>query len=140
MIETNWDRIILFLFGAYHFIVGVPSVLSFAWLRRVGAFFYRLKIPVHPDPQFEYVLKPLGVYALFVSILSFYVCLFEDPLSRKNYLLVCAFLLSSRGLCRLFYSALFLKAFGTTAIRNRANAYFTFIVATVFIGAYIWAF
>jgi hypothetical protein len=127
----------LYVFAGYHFLVGVPSVLSLAWLRRVGSFFYKLKIAEHPDPQFEYVLKPLGLYAVFVSLVTFMIAS-EAPLSlQRCYLLICAFLLIARGLCRLTYRDLFVRAFGTTPARNRGNAMLTFALGAWFIALYV---
>ncbi|CAN5430811.1 hypothetical protein BH10BDE1_BH10BDE1_05070 [soil metagenome] len=123
-------------FGTYHFLVGVPSVLSLRWLRKVGSFFYKLKISENPDPQFEYVLKPLGLYALFVSFVSFLMATEADPKLQRCYLLICAFLLIARGVCRLAYRQLFVRAFATSPGRNRANAFLTFALGAYFIALF----
>lgn len=126
----------LVFFGAYHLLVGGASVLSLSWLRNVGSYLYKLKISENPDPQFEYVLKPLGLYALFVSFVSFLIATEADPKLQRCYLLICAFLLISRGVCRLAYRKLFVRAFATTPSRNRANAFLTFALGAYFIALF----
>jgi hypothetical protein len=126
----------LYLFAGYHFLVGAPSVLSLSWLRKIGSLFYKLKIPEKPDPQFEYVLKPLGLYALFVSLVSFLIAREVDSDLQRYFLLICSALLIGRGLCRLSYESLFIRAFGTTAARNRGNALLTFVLGAWFIALF----
>lgn len=123
----------LFLFGFYHFAVGLPAIMSFSLLKKIGSLLYKLKIPTHPDPQFEYVLKPLGLYALTVSSISFLALFRWELTSQQDILKIFALLLFGRGLCRLYYSRLFLKAFGTTPARNKGNALLTFVIGSIFI-------
>ncbi len=123
----------LFLFGFYHLSVGLPSVLAFSSLRRIGFLLYKLKIPNQPDPQFEYVLKPLGLYALSISLICFFAVFRWQENEQQDLLRIFAALLLGRGACRIFYAPLFLKAFGTTPLRNMGNAILTFVVALTFI-------
>ena len=129
---------VLKIFALYHLCVGVAAVLSLGWIRKIGGFLYATMILENVDPRFEYVLKPLGLYAIFVAMVSYYISLSGDAELQRAYYLACAFLLASRGVCRVIYRSIVYRAFQVSPIRNFTNAAFTWVCAGFFIAAYFF--
>lgn len=102
----------------YHLGIGVVSCLSPETTLQVGAYFYG----VHADglsPQFVYMLKALGMYALFTGALL--VLALREPERFRWIILACVGLLVMRATSRvLFFDALH-DAFGISWGRNLIN-------------------
>lgn len=126
-------NIIILIFAIYHIGVGIPTVLSFSVLRKVGERLYALNIPETVDPKYEYSLKPLGFYALTLG----FVCIAElfnsNSKQKAIFLLILSFLLLSRAWGRFFYKELVEKAFDLPWKRSQANVLFNIASAIILI-------
>lgn len=102
----------------YHLGIGVVSCLSPETTAQVGAYFYG----VHADalsPQFVYMLKALGMYALFTGALL--LLALRDPQRYRAVVIACAALLGMRALSRLVFFDALHDAFEVPWTRNLFN-------------------
>lgn len=129
-ITLYWlTQIVFILFSVYHLFVGIPSFLSISVLRRIGKYFYSLQLPEKLDPRYEYVLKPLGFYAITLGLICFGELFTAEPLHRAYLLLCLAILLIARALGRYFYKDLVETAFSISWKRSKTNVVFNFLAA-----------
>ena len=105
------------------------SLLSISFLRKIGKYFYSLQLPEKLDPRYEYVLKPLGFYAITLGLICLGELFTTDPLHRAYVLLCLAILLISRAFGRYFYKDLVEIAFSITWQRSKLNVIFNFFAA-----------
>lgn len=122
-------NIIIILFAIYHFAVGIPSIMSFSLLRKIGKRLYDLNIPESVDPKYEYSLKAIGFYALtlgFICLLQFYN---QDPVQKSIFLVILSFLLLARAWGRWMHHDLVEKAFQISWPRSRKNVLFNLFCA-----------
>lgn len=122
-------QVVFILFSIYHLFVGVPSFLSISFLRKIGKYLYSLQLPEKLDPRYEYVLKPLGFYAITLGLICLGELFTADPIHRAYVLLCLAILLISRALGRYFYKDLVETAFSITWQRSKLNVIFNFLAA-----------
>lgn len=129
-IETlTLANVIILLFTIYHFAVGIPSILSFPLLRKIGKKLYSLNIPENVDPRYEYSLKAIGFYALTIGFLSLLELVNESSKQKALFLLILSFLLVARAWGRWFYKDLVEKAFQISWPRSRKNVLFNIFCA-----------
>ena len=115
------------LLAAYHFAVGVPSILSVGLTRKIAGRLYQLSLPEVLDPRYEYALKAMGFYALTIALICLLPFGFEDPGFESAILCTMAFLLFVRALGRFFYRDLAFRAFGISWQRSRINVIFNIL-------------
>lgn len=132
------SNLVFLFFAIYHFCVGVPSLLSVKYLRKIAFKLYSLKLPEQLDPRYEYNLKPLGIYAITISLFSALEIFQTEKLHRTFVLGILSLLLTLRGLSRYFYRDLVELSFGVSWPRSRLNVFFNFILA-FFIGVLAYA-
>jgi hypothetical protein len=123
---------LLILSGIYHGVVGLFATISVSYTRKIGKFLYNIKIPKVLDPRYEYALKPIGGYALFVSSYSFYGAMSSEPSFRKFVCVSIALLIFSRGIQRLAFAKLVENAFSLSSQRNRTHVGINFAIAACF--------
>ena len=56
----------------YHLLVGIPCLFPNRFIFFLGEFLYGMKFNGALDPKYLYTLRPLGAYAIFVSLISFF--------------------------------------------------------------------
>ncbi|MBI4575459.1 MAG: hypothetical protein HY722_04255 [Planctomycetes bacterium] len=111
-------RVVLGVLAVYHLGVGFLSCLSTAQTVRFGRVFYGLKVEVLP--QTAYMLKALGIYALFTGLLL--GAALSDPVRLRPVILAAILLLLLRAATRLAFRDTLREAFGVSRGRNLWNA------------------
>ncbi len=127
----NLTQAVLVVFALYHFLVGVPSILSISILRKIALKVYALKIPEKLDPSYEYNLKPLGFYSVTLGAMCTLELSQKDPGHRAAFLAILAGLLVLRASGRFLYRDLVEKAFAINWKRSRINVIFNLGLAVV---------
>jgi hypothetical protein len=126
---TNFGRLTLFGSGVYHVAIGILSMLSVNFTRRVAGKLYSLKIPQDLDPRYEYLWKPLGAYAVWVGAFCFRA-LWVDEIQFQHFVIeAMAAMYLVRAFQRFYYRELFERAFQVTFRRNLINITFNIILA-----------
>jgi hypothetical protein len=115
----------------YHLVMGGMCLLSLQTLRSISGKLYALNVPDPVDPKFEYGLRPLGAFALVLSLFCFRGALVEDPSYRTFVACVLIFLFMLRATFRLLYRDLFARAFNVDFRRNMKNIVFNAILSSV---------
>lgn len=122
-------RIVLAILTIYHLGIGVVSVLSADLTARFAKWFYGLDAEV--GPAFVYMLKALGMYAIFTGILSA-VC-FIDPRRYRAVGIALVVLLVLRCLTRVLAYDTLEAAFGVSWTRNLTNVALMLLWAAVIV-------
>lgn len=110
-------RVVLAILCAYHLGIGLVSCLWSEGAIRFSAFFYGTE--VEGGPAFVYMLKALGMYAIFTGILLGFAL--ADPERFRPVIFAAALLLAMRAATRLIFFDTLHAAFGVTAGRNLLN-------------------
>lgn len=116
---------------AYHLGIGLVSLLSPETTLQVAALLY----DVHASavaPQVVYMLKALGMYALFTG--SLLALAMRDPSRYRHVILVCAALLVMRATTRILFFDVLHDAFGVEWFRNLINVTLLVLQAGVLVG------
>ena len=130
-----WDELALWIIrgsAVYHFLMGLASMASLQWIAWLTSKLYALKVPEKIDPGFEYGLKPLGAFALVLSIWCTQVGWFNDSArSLVTLKLSLLLLFTLRAAFRLIHRCLFLRASGVPWERSRWNVLFNLLLAGI---------
>lgn len=116
---------------AYHLGIGVVSLLAPETTLHVAAMLY----DVHASaiaPQVVYMLKALGMYALFTG--SLLALALTDPVRYRHVVLVCAGLLIMRATTRVLFFDVLHEAFAVEWGRNLLNVGLLIAQAAVLVG------
>ena len=121
---STFGMCVLWGSGTYHALVGVFSLSSVKVTKAVGKKLYALEFPEKLDPRYEYTLKPLGAYALFVAAFSIFAAR-SAPFSVQLFALqLLAALFVLRSISRLIYHRLLTEAFNIPLKRSLLNVAF----------------
>jgi hypothetical protein len=136
----RWNELALWIVrgsALYHFLMGVTSMLSVRWVTWISSKLYDLRIPKSLDPGVEYGLKPLGAFALILSIWCTQQGWFADRSGADLTLikLSLALLFILRALFRVVYRDLFERASGVSWRRSRWNVGLNIILSGVLIAS-----
>lgn len=116
---------------AYHLGIGAVSLLAPETTLHVASLLY----DVHASavaPQVVYMLKALGMYALFTG--SLLALALRDPSRYRHVILVCAALLIMRATTRVLFFDVLHEAFGVEWSRNLLNVTLLVLQAGVLVG------
>lgn len=130
---TVLQKIIFGGSAVYHLIMGGLCLISLERLRSLSRYLYALKVPDDVDPRFEYGLRPLGAFALTLSLFCFRGLWTDDPAYRSFLALALAFLFVLRAGFRLFHRDLFERAFGVSFPRSLKNIAFNFVLTALLV-------
>lgn len=111
-------RLVLLVICAYHLGVGVSSTLAPESTLRFAQSFYGLDVQ-DSAAQFTYMLKAMGMYALFTGGLL--ALALRDPKRYRHIVVAAAVLLLMRAVTRLLFFDLLEEAFGLTWQQNLVN-------------------
>lgn len=89
------------------------------------------------DPQFLYILHPLGAFMLALGVIA--ACTALDPAKYRPVIYVFAGLFALRAVHRVLYGAMVTERFGIPSSRNVTNMVFFFGLAAVLIVLDQWA-
>lgn len=126
---TAYGSAILWLSLFYHMFVGAAVLVSVQFTRLIAKKLYSLTLPENLDPRYEFVLKPLGTYAVMTTVLCGYALWTKNTEFRFFMLALLALLYVMRALVRLFYRDLFFRAYATPFKRNLVNIVFNLALA-----------
>jgi hypothetical protein len=121
--------------AVYHLVMGGLCLLSVERLRSLSRFLYAVQVPESVDPRFEYGLRPLGAFALVLSLFCFRGVLLEDPGYRSFVAATLAFLFTLRAGFRWFHRDLFERAFGVVPSRSLKNIVFNLALSGVLLAS-----
>ncbi|MCA8922899.1 MAG: hypothetical protein KDD82_13880 [Planctomycetes bacterium] len=110
-------KLSLAVLAAYHLGVGVMTVVFPEASVAFGKRAYGLEVEF--TPQYLYMLKALGMYALFTGTLC--AVALRDPLRHRSIVLAAVLLLAMRATTRLVFFDVAHDAFGVTWGRNLLN-------------------
>lgn len=116
---------------AYHLGIGVVSLLSPETTLNVAAMLYDVHASAFA-PQVVYMLKALGMYALFTGTLL--AIALRDPAKYRHIVFVCAALLIMRATTRVVFFDVLNDAFAVEWGRNMINVTLLVIQAGILIG------
>jgi len=116
---------------AYHLGIGVVSLLSPETTLNVAAMLYDVHASAFA-PQVVYMLKALGMYALFTGTLL--AIALRDPAKYRHIVFVCAALLIMRATTRVLFFDVLHDAFAVEWTRNLINVTLLVLQAGVLVG------
>jgi hypothetical protein len=117
-------RVVLLIICVYHLGVGLSSTLAPESTLRFAQSFYGLDVS-DSAAQFTYMLKAMGMYALFTGGLL--ALALRDPKRYRHIVVAAAVLLLMRAVTRLLFFDLLEQAFGLAWQQNLINV--TFLVS-----------
>jgi hypothetical protein len=112
-------RIVLGLLALYHLVVGAITALSPSVMVELGEGFYGLNIAGASTAQFVYMLKALGMYAVFTGGMLAIAC--WRPLKARAVVGLAALLLTMRAFTRLAFFDVAHEAFAVSWSQNLFN-------------------
>jgi len=110
-------KLSLAILAAYHLGVGLMTVIAPEFSASFGKAAYGLEVEV--SAQYLYMLKALGMYALFTGTLC--AVALRDPLKHRQIVLAAVLLLSMRAVTRVVFFDVAHEAFGVSWARNLSN-------------------
>lgn len=116
---------------AYHLGIGVVSLLSPETTLNVAAMLYDVHASAFA-PQVVYMLKALGMYALFTGTLL--AIALRDPAKYRHIVFVCAALLIMRATTRVLFFDVLHDAFAVEWTRNLVNVTLLVLQAGILVG------
>ena len=127
---TPFGFFILAASAAYHWPIGILSMVSVRITRKLARALYALDLPENLDPRYEYTWKPLGAYALFTAAIATDALLNTDSPFSAHVLKLLAALYLLRAALRWMYRDLFKRAYGVGLRRNLVNIFFNILLAS----------
>jgi len=112
-------RVVVGLLALYHLVVGLFCALSPSVMVELGERFYGFDIVGKDTPQFVYMLKALGMYAVFTGGMLSIAC--YRPLRARSVYALAAVLLLMRAFTRLAFFDLAQEAFHVSWGHNLFN-------------------
>lgn len=116
---------------AYHLGIGVVSLLSPETTLNIAAMLYDVHASAFA-PQVVYMLKALGMYALFTGTLL--AIALRDPARYRHIVFVCAALLVMRATTRVLFFDVLQDAFHVEWSRNLINVTLLVLQAGILVG------
>lgn len=119
----------------YHLIMGVFCLLKFKWIASIVYFLYKAdltpELETNPNHKFLYVLKPIGAFAITLSLINFTI-IYNSPLDLKiQFIRILGLLYFLRMFFRVKNYDLLDKAFHVKKKNNYINVAFNIFLICV---------
>jgi len=132
---NNFADAIVLGSAIYHFIMGVACVVGLSFIFRAIRFLYRIQMPEKLDPRLEYMIGPLGAFALWTSGLCGLAFVFRDQMWTSYLKIFLAILFLLRAFFRFRKRDLFFKAFDVPWSRSRWNVILNIILSAILLAS-----